>query len=266
MGSTRRSQTNHSNPIDSRQIHETTTTVDIERRIEDSNNTTNELDLRDESEGSFRNIGGNVTVESEAVSIAAIEENARLIEELAEEQRRTQESNNALEEQRAAEARRIADINAQIERDRAENNRRIQEQQQETQRRFAEEQRRASEAAISGNTSVSIAGINATQRIANDALEQGTRNLQDALKSNNQTVADTLSFLEEDEEEDRKLLEKNLEFLGETIEGSNELVTTSLTEAFKSTVGGFADAQQKTLLAGLAVLAVLMFILNFRKA
>ena len=188
--------------------------------------------------------------------------------ELAEEQTRIAELNAELERERAEEARRIAEANAQVERERAAANAAIARANAETQSRFAEEQRRASQAALSANTSVANNAISETRRaseeatkavvgISEEALERNSMHVQEVLNAGNENLTATLDFLEADEQADRKLFSDQFNFLGDTIEQANALSTTALTEAFKSTIGGFAEGQQKTLIYGLGIIAVL---------
>lgn len=270
MGSTRRTQSNTTNQVDSRRIYQTE--IDYEHRIDDSFNNETRFDVRDESAGNI-SAGGNVTVESEAASVAAskaaadqaaetrkiAEANAKLQAELADQQRRTNEANAKLEEERAKRDRDIAIANAN------------------TQAKFAEEQRRASEKAFSANTSVSTAAITETSKaseraiksvvdISEEALERNSAHVAEVLAAGNENLDDTLAFLEKDEAEDRKLIESNFDFLGERIDEANKLTTTAVTEAFKSSIGGLADEQQQTLLIGLAIVAGLVALLAWRKS
>jgi len=263
MGSTRRNQSNTTNQVDSRQIHETVN--ETEQRVEDSFNTETRFDVQDESQGNI-SAGGNVTVESEAASIASSEASQAL-----------GEANAALQAQLAEEQRRTAEINADLERDRTDANRQIAEANAQLQADLAEQQRRTSEAALSTNANVANNAISQTRRaseqatqavvdISEEALKRNSLHVAEVLTAGNDNLTATLDFLEDDEAQDRKLLESNFEFLGDTIQEANTLTTTAVTEAFKSTVGGLADEQQQTLLIGLAIIAALAVLITWRKS
>ena len=265
MGSTRRNQSNETNQIDSRQIHETITNIDYEQDIEVDNRQdtdididnrrTTDIDIRDESQGNISNVTGNVTVQSENASIAASAAAAAI----------------------ADEAARIAEANAQLQADLAEQQRRTNEANAQLQERFIEEQRRATEAALESNQAVSLASIAAAGRaneraadaivdISEEALERNSLHVQEVLDAGSNNLGSALDFLEAGDEQDRKLLEGGFDFLGDTIKDANKLSSSSLTAAFKSTIGGFADGQQKTLLAGLGISAALILFSLFRKS
>ena len=263
MGSTRRNQSNETNQIDSRQVNDTVNNIDIERRIEDAFNTA--VDVEDNSQGNIT-AGGDVTVQSEVSSIAASEAATATVEAATQ-----------LQADLAAEQRRTAEINAQIEQERVENNRRIAEANATAQERLAEEQRRVTEASLDSNEAVSIASITATNRaseratqaivdVSEEALFRNGQYIQNVLDGGKDNLSEALDFLEQGDAEDRKLLESGFGFLGSTIEDANTLSTKALSEAFKSTVGGVADSQQKTLLIGLASLAALVLFLALRKS
>ncbi|WP_035921964.1 hypothetical protein, partial [Kordiimonas gwangyangensis] len=66
MGSTRRSQENTTNQIDSRQIHETVNNTEIDYELDVDNS------QEDSNNGNIL-AQGNVTIESEAAAVAASE-------------------------------------------------------------------------------------------------------------------------------------------------------------------------------------------------
>jgi len=278
MGKTAREQSHSTQQIDSRRL------------FENSFNQDYDFDYEDKSAGNV-SAGGDVTIQSVEAAQAATqaaeklaEEQRRAIEKQLEEDRKKAEAAAALEAKRAEEQRRTAEAHA-------EEIRKAAEAATLTAQKLAEEQRRATEAqvielrrtaeaatltaqkAVEENRRVTERSHQTAERLAatnaatlQKALEENrrttesanTNNLEavkSALDANENSFANVVSFLEKDEERDNNQQTENFKLLSDKLKEANELSTNALSQAFKSTVGGFADQQQQMLLIGFVVLA-----------
>lgn len=262
MGSTSRDERNTTNQIDSRQIHTTTTTVEAETEntVEDSNN----LSFEDKSEGKIT-AGGNVTVQSEAASIAASEAAQKSAEEANETARKAIDSTVSGFETFSDNTKDITeaafDSNTAVTEAAFDSNRDISET-------AIEGVVDASENALESN----LGAIESSFSFLADSQEQDRELVAAALDGNQDVLEESLHFLKDSQSADRASFESNfrdtLDTLDSSLKASNELSQNSLSSAFQSTVGGLAEQQQKTLLTGVSMIAVVLliiFIMGARK-
>jgi len=248
MGSTRSTRSNSTNQIDSRQIHETVNNID--QRLEDSYNTSSEIDIQDESQGNI-SAGGNVTVQSVEASIAASE----ALERIAEENRQAQEAN----------AQALADLAAE--------NRRIQDQINATQQEQARQQTEQASIFASNNSNVSRAAIEAAERVSDNfrgvtetALQTNASVVEEAFETNEANFSETVDLLRDDDRTDKQLFSETFKIFDAAVKDANDTSEASLANSFKSTVGGLADEQQQTLLIGLGIVAALLALMAWKKS
>lgn len=239
MGKTSRDERNETNQIDSRQIHTTTTEVDQEYEIdnsvefdqdnsvEDSNNFT----FEDDSEGKLT-AGGNITIQSEAISLRAIESS----EKAAEEARKASEAAIRAAEKAAEE---LSDGFST----------------------FSDNVEKISDSAFESNTKVSQSAFDTVEDVTETTVKESLDFVATSFESG-------LDFLEAAEGDRQASFDSNVSkafgTLQTSLEDANRLNSESLSNAFQSTVGGLAETQQQTILISVGIVAaVLALVLIF---
>lgn len=220
-GRTSRAQSNYTQNTDARQLDQSART------------------FTDQSEGNI-NAAGPVNIESVEASLEAIRASVDLSRESTSQ---FETVNETARRQAEEQSRATAEAN-------------------ETARQLAEEQRLATEAAIAATTTVSTSAIEGANRTAETAIRSVSESAGAAINSNvdvirrgfdatERGIEETLNFLRADDASDSAVIADNFDFLGDTIREANDLSSKSLEGAFNSTVGGFAEQQQKMLIWGL---------------
>ena len=249
MGKTKNSTQNTTNQVDARQLTENNTEIDIRNDFEDS------------SEGNIH-ATGDVTIQSEAVAISAIEQVSETQQEFADLQRDISRE-NAKTLQTALDANQevteqALEFNAQVSEQALDFGKDVSEKAIEETSRFAEfATDRVADLADDAIDEVAKANERATDAVVDVSTL--------AIETNENNFKETLDFLETEGASTRSLLKDTFQTATQQQKESNELAQFALGESFKSTVGGLADQQQKTLLYGLGMISALGIFISWRR-
>lgn len=237
-GRNERNDVNRTQQIDARQLDQSRTDFRYDFRSE----TRTDFDLEDRSAGNIT-AGGNVTVQSVDANVA--EEQRRATEALAEQQEAIQREREETERRRLEEQRRIEEEREETRQREAEENRRILEANNQTLQEIARQQSQQVNAFTSATVSVS-----------QEALKQNSVIAENAFTASRANFAEATGLLRDAGHNTKSILQDNLATIDGAIKDANASSASALNQAFRSTVGGFAESQQRTLLIGLGVVVV----------
>ncbi|WP_417449528.1 hypothetical protein [Kordiimonas sp.] len=239
MGSTRRSQTSNTNQIDSRQIHETVNNTELDYELDVDNS------QEDSNNGNIF-ATGNVTLESEGASIAASEAAAASAEAAAKAAEEIFEQAAKAQEAQAKAMAEAAKGNADAAAKLGEEARRLGEGAFDAATTLSGQMQALAEDTGKNVTDTAKNAIDMALSAAKEAMDVATEINADSLSANRDVVADVLAFADEAADGNR-----------ESLQDAFKLNALALEESFESTVGGIADQQQKTLLMGLGIVALM---------